>query len=290
LFDRIEFLLGEAFVALKRNSRMAFAATTTVAVSLFLLGGLGYAYLRISQYAESIPDQFDMRVFMDEDVEVDEVRETAAAIRAIPGVRAAFWIPKDKAWELEKTKYPDLIEGLENPLPHAFKVHVDEIGQAETVGNAIGELAHVDEVVYQPDVQRFISQALSLIRWLGLGLGGLLFLTAGILIYNAIRLAVNTRRREIRTMQLVGATAGTIQTPFLIEGVIQGALGGVGAAAFLWSCQMALQTRLATLQAFGEMTPFPLWKAVVILGSIGACYGLICSALAVREPMKVGLK
>jgi len=53
MFDRLEFLLTEAFVALRRNGLMTFAAVTTVAVSLFLIGGLGYTYLRIQGYADT---------------------------------------------------------------------------------------------------------------------------------------------------------------------------------------------------------------------------------------------
>jgi cell division transport system permease protein len=52
------------------------------------------------------------------------------------------------------------------------------------------------------------------------------------LIVNAtIRLTVYARRREIRIMQLVGATNGFIRMPFICEGLFHGLLGGIFAAA-----------------------------------------------------------
>lgn len=49
------------------------------------------------------------------------------------------------------------------------------------------------------------------------GLGSLLLITAGILIYNAIRLTILARRREIRIMELVGASHFTIARPLSLR-------------------------------------------------------------------------
>ena len=54
----------------------------------------------------------------------------------------------------------------------------------------------------------------------------LLVIASMLLISNTIRLSLFARRREVEVMKLVGATDWFIRWPFVIEGVIVGALGG----------------------------------------------------------------
>ena len=54
-----------------------------------------------------------------------------------------------------------------------------------------------------------------------------------LLISNTIRLSLFSRRREVEVMKLVGATDWFIRWPFVIEGVVLGALGGVLAIGLL---------------------------------------------------------
>ena len=54
-----------------------------------------------------------------------------------------------------------------------------------------------------------------------------------LLIANTIRLTLYARRREVEVMKLVGATDWFIRWPFVLEGVIVGALGGVLAILLL---------------------------------------------------------
>jgi cell division transport system permease protein len=116
--------------------------------------------------------------------------------------------------------------------------------------------------------------------------GGVLFITAGVLIYNAIRLTVISRRLEIRIMQLVGASFLTIRIPFYIEGLIQGALGGVLATIVLFACQVVVEYRLPEFFANVKLPPFPWAMFLSVLPILGAAYGLLCSMMAVRTPLR----
>ncbi|RYG41881.1 ABC transporter permease, partial [bacterium] len=64
MIDRLLFILGEALTALRRNLGMTFAAVSTVALSLFVLGGLGLAYLAVAGYARTLPGRFEMRAYL----------------------------------------------------------------------------------------------------------------------------------------------------------------------------------------------------------------------------------
>lgn len=284
MFDRLAFVIGEAIIALRRNGFMTFAAVSTVAVSLFLLGGMGYLIFRFDEYIKTAPGRFDVRVFMKEGTTTPQIQATAKELRAIDGVKAAFHIPRDRAWDKMRRERPELYEGIENPLPDAFKVTISDLAQADRIVSEIKTIKTVDSengVQYLRDEIRFVEQAMGVLRWLGGVLGGTLLLTAGILIYNAIRLTILARRREVRIMQLVGASRWTIQIPYLIEGLFQGIAGGTMAGVLLFAAHQVLQNRLSQTTSF-VMPPFETVSAIAILGTLGGLYGLMCSTIALR--------
>ena len=66
-----------------------------------------------------------------------------------------------------------------------------------------------------------------------------------LLIANTIRLSLYARRREVEVMKLVGATDWFIRWPFVLEGVIVGALGGILAILLLAVAKLAVVDPLA---------------------------------------------
>jgi cell division transport system permease protein len=288
LFDRLAFILGEALFAIRRNGVMNFAAISTVAVSLFLLGGAGYAYYRAVEYANTIPGKFDMRVYLVDDATEQTVSQVADKIRKIPGVGTVNWMPKDAAWQRFKDQNPDFIKkigDIGNPLPHGFKVTVKELSDGPVVARAISNMPAVrpnEGVQYLREEQEMVDQGIRILRWLGTGVGGLLLFTAGILIFNAIKLAVLARQREIRIMRLVGASPLTVFVPFLIEGAIQGIVGGLVAGGLLYLANLRFGEFLTSLSSKGEVPAFPIVSTLAILAAAGAMYGIFCSTLSLR--------
>jgi len=287
MLDRIAFVFGEAMIALRRNGFMTFAAISTVAVSLFLLGGLGYAYMRAVDYAHAIPGKFDMRVYLRQGTDASAISGAAAKIRALPGVASVAWIPKEKAWAKEKKEDPANTIGIDNPYPDAFKITIKRLSDGDPVADQLRQMSVIDPdpgVVYLKDEQHLIDEGLKVMRWLGLFIASLLFFTAGVLIFNAIKLTITHRRREIRIMQLVGASTFTVKVPFLIEGTVQGILGGCISALMLYGAQNVFLKFLMDLDARVQISAFPTLFAMTILGSVGGAYGLLCSWLAVATP------
>ncbi len=290
MFDRLGFLVGEALIALRRNGTLAFAAISTVAVSLFLIGGLGYLYYQTDQYAKTLPGKFEMRVFLKQGTSLEGVQKTAAQLRAIPGVGPVSWIPRDKAWAKMRKDSPALTEGLDNPYPDAFKVTIADLHRGDAIAQAVRGLSAVDPspnaVSYLRDEQRFLDELLQVFKLVGGVVGGLLFVVAGVLIYNAIRLTVLSRRLEIRIMQLVGASRFTIHVPFVIEGIVQGTIGGIIATGLLFGGNYFLGEFLRSFAALSNLPQFPLLDMLMLLTLTGAAYGIVCSELALRARLQ----
>src|SRR5206468_2781285 len=110
--------------------------------------------------------------------------------------------------------------------------NVNKLRQALLSGSAPidGAIATVNN--RRDDAQKILT-ATSLIKATMGILAILLVIASVLLISNTIRLSLFARRREVEVMKLVGATDWFIRWPFVIEGVLLGALGGILAIGML---------------------------------------------------------
>ncbi|MFM7902807.1 MAG: cell division protein FtsX, partial [Bacteroidota bacterium] len=102
----------------------------------------------------------------------------------------------------------------------------------------ISQYPVVKEVYFQQSLIDSVNKNIRMFSLVILGFSLLLALVAGALINNTIRIALYSKRLVIKSMRLVGATKGFIQKPFVLNGILQGLLGGVIAnillAALVW--------------------------------------------------------
>ena len=82
-------------------------------------------------------------------------------------------------------------------------------------------------------------------------------------------------------MQLVGATRGFIQRPFLLNSVLQGALGGVIAAGGLYTAQAAARKQIPQLSSIIGTETFLYCGAGLLVLGVLLC--LVCTFLTVRK-------
>ncbi|MBL8060325.1 MAG: ABC transporter permease [Chthonomonas sp.] len=286
MLDRVEFMFSEALTALRRNTWMSFAAITTSCMALFLLGGMAFAYRGIAGYAETLPSKLEVRVFLKEQKTGFETKSAIEQIGKLKGVGSVTMVTKAEAWAKMQREMPDITKGITNPLPDALNITLKDVDSANNVAAAIRKMPIVerDGVKYEGETQALLSQTLTLLRWVGSALGGLMLLTGAVLIYNAIRMTIVARRREIRIMSLVGATRLTIVVPLLIEGIVQGAIGGLLAAILIVIGHQMMMKMLVNFASFIRVGALPIGMVFGSLVALGAVYGLICSLFAVRDP------
>jgi cell division transport system permease protein len=137
------------------------------------------------------------------------------------------------------------------------------------------------------ELRRVIAVA-DFVKYMGVLAVIVLLGTATFIISNAIRLTVYARRREIRIMQLVGATNWFIRIPLVVEGVVLGAVGGLIAAGLITGGRMYLgQVVTKMMLLFGSVTsgigPGELVTAMVITG---ATIGALGSTVSIRKFLK----
>ena len=298
---RFGFFIHEAVRALTRNAVPSFAAMATVLVTVLVLG----VFIPVVQATTGAANEVRSRVIADvylqprsTPAEVDRVRGIIE--NETPHVARVEYIPKEKAIAAERKagrgEYYELLGS--NPLPDTFRVYPDEPDNISKIRNALAPLAPsggrtvidpaIDEVRNREEDTNKILSATRVVKITMALLAVLLCVASVLLIANTIRLSLYARRREVEVMKLVGATDWFIRWPFVLEGVLVGALGGILAILLLGVVKVALVDPLAAefaLIAAPDTINFGLLIAVLLGASIGV--SAIGSGLSLRRFLRV---
>ena len=290
------FFLKEAMRSVRRNAVPSFAAMASVLVTVLVLG----VFIPIVQATTGAANEVRSRVIVDvyldpkaADQDVERVRRTLA--EDTPYVGKVTYVSKEEAYEAEKKRNPEAYQLLgSNPLPDTFRVTPDKAGNVNALRDALVDAGGVpidpaiEEVKNRRDDTDKILSATRVVKLTTAVLTGLLIIASILLVGNTIRLSLFARRREVEVMRLVGATNWFIRWPFVIEGVILGALGGVLAILLLLVGKVALIDPLAAdfaLIAAPDTIDFRLLGFVLLLASVGvAAAG---SGLSLRRFLRV---
>ena len=280
---RLGFFLHEATRSLKRNAIPSFAAMATVLVTVLVLGVFIPIVQATTGAANEVRQKVLVDVYLKSDAKPADVQRVEQRLKNdTPYVGTVDFVSKDKAYAEEKKRNPEAYELLgSNPLPDTFRVTPDSPGNVEKLRDALAPVAAngqraaidptIDEVKNRRDDTQKILTATRVVKLSMGGLAILLVLASILLIANTIRLSLFSRRREVEVMKLVGATDWFIRWPFMIEGIVMGALGGVLAILLLVIGKIAFLDPLAqdfALIASPDTINFPLLVAVLLCASV----------------------
>jgi cell division transport system permease protein len=243
VFRALAYFVQEAFTSLWRSRLINALSIGTIGVSLFVLG----AFLTVASNLNAVVTRWTEKVqvtFYLEDGLEPRIREILEArLKDDPAVETLTTISRQAALDRFRALFHDLRtlpdDLAENPFPESIEITVknghqspEEITRFVT---AFEKAPGVEEVQYDLLWIQRLTTAVRLVRGLGGVLGGILALASIFTISNVIRLTVYARQDELDIMRLVGATRAYVRGPFIVEGMLQGGLGGVVAVLLLWA-------------------------------------------------------
>lgn len=282
----LPYFVREGLANLRRTTFSAVASTGAIAVALILVGTFGLVGYEASVVSDKLRAQAgQMEVFIQQDAP-DTVQEALhARVQTLPSVAAAEFISHEEAAQIFRREFGEGAAAFEDPtfLPASIKVkmtprhaHPDSMAH---VADRVTEWRGVEEVVLNQDLLVRISQNRRVVHTVGLVLGGIVVLTAFFLVVNTIRLTIYARRLLIRTMKLVGATDRFVRRPFLVEGIVQGGLGGAVAGGVVWGLYRVFVQQI-------DQSPLSLQAELVLVGGLlgaGVLLGWSGSYFAARR-------
>jgi cell division transport system permease protein len=265
-------------------------SAVTIGVTLVLVGAFALLLRNMEELLDQFGDDLRVTAYLESDVSGEALRALEERVLAIPGVKDVEALSQDDALERFRASVGSgsaLLDGLDiNPLPASLEISLREDRRSaegmEAVANAIEGFAGVESLSSGRDWVEGYLRAVALVRGVGVGLGIILALATLLIVANTIRLGIFARRDELEILSLVGASRPFVQTPFLLEGLVQGAAGGAIALGLLYALfrlvlpgfEFGLELLVGTAPRF-----FSSGEALALVAG-GAGLGLFGSAAA----------
>jgi len=288
--NTIGFLLNQAWAAIRRNGLLTLASVSNITVSLAILGGMFLAAVNLQYLANLEAEKAVITVELKDSADDSQVE---VAVWQDPRVDDVEYVSKEDNLRRIFERYvpnPQAVTLLgANPLPDTLRVRPASPRDIKAVAGVIEKLDGVAKVRYG---QQVVEKILLLARSVQISGAVLLVLMAFgmLLIVNAtIRLTIYARRREIRIMQLVGATNSFIRMPFICEGLFHGLMGGILAAGVVLLVYLEVIRFVDAHLAFIDLLYST--KIVVLFGlgmiAAGIAVGGTGSALSLRRYLQL---
>ena len=288
---RPTFFIREALRALQRNAAPSLAATVTVLLTALVLGIFIPIVQATTGTANDVRNRVLVDVYVANDATDSEVAELEKSLAATPNVERVEFISKEQALEKERERNPEAYQLLgRNPLPDLYRLHPDDPDKVTAIADGLKSqhLGAVDEVRNREDDTDKILEATGFVKALTAMLAALLVLASIALVSNTIRLSIFARRREVEVMKLVGATNWFIRWPFVIEGMIVGAMGGILAVLLLTIAKETFVDPLSdqfALIAAPDTIDFPLLIVLLLLSCMAV--SALGSGLTLRRFLRI---
>ena len=279
---RTQFVASEIWIGLRRNLTMTIAVIITAAISLTMFGLGLMVRNQVNVMKGFWYGKVEVSIFLKDDVTQAQRDSLRAELEAMPDVERVYFESKAEAYQRFKEQFKDTPDIVANTtpdvLPESFRVKLKDPKKFDVVASAFADRPGVVNVFNQRDLLANFFTVLNTFRMVMIVFAVISLFSAAVLIGNTVRVAAFSRRRETGIMRLVGASNLYIQLPFLLEGVLAGAIGALAASGFLMAVQgFVINGRLRESIKF---TPFVGWGQFRVLVPVLVLTGVALSGIA----------
>ncbi|SEI97687.1 cell division transport system permease protein [Dyadobacter koreensis] len=272
----------------------------SLTAALFLIGFCGLLVIQSKKLVSIIRQNIEVRVFIDKEVTKAGQDSILTVLKTKPYVSAAIETPTPITFVSKEEAAKEFIEGTkedftaflgENPLRDSYRVKIGEDyfeeSKLQQIKKDIETIKGVYEVVYQEDLADNINRNVTKIYAVLASFALIMLIIIVLLVNNTIKLAIYSQRFLIRSMQLVGATNGFIQRPYILRGAMQGTIGGVLAGGLLIGLQQVAVRNVEGLAMLQEYDKIVILVAVVL--ALGIMIGIASTYQSLARYLRMAL-
>jgi cell division transport system permease protein len=300
MLSRLTYTFRETWASFRRNMTLTVAAIITSAVSLLIFGLTLLMQQGFDNLLVAWEGDVEMIVYVNPGATDAQRTEIESALANLPQ-QIEDWTYCDTNCSLDEAKRllagdPSTLNLLTaDNIPTQYKVVPTDATDVESLRllrEQLHDLPNVSSIVLADEQLDVISKLKGFVGLYTVILSITLLFAAILLIWNTIRTAMFARRREIEVMKLVGATDWFIRIPFMLEGLVQGFIGGLGACGGLW----VINNRwTAGVKDFPPNSGFAalvvndgfVFQSMLVLLAIGMIAGAIGSGIAASRFLDV---
>jgi len=221
-----------------------FSVVLSIALVLFLLGILGLLVINAKSVSDNFKEQVILTIYLEDSSKEVEIKQLEKSLAFSDYVKQTKFISKESAADFMKLEYgEDFLDDVGyNPLKNSIEVNLKAdfvtARRLDSITESTMKKNFVEDIKYDKDLVSLMNSNVKRLSLWILIISGIFTGIAVLLINSSIRLAVNSKRFSIKTMQMVGATKKFIRRPFIWRSIRLGVIGsllaliGMGAVVY----------------------------------------------------------
>lgn len=297
----IAYILKQGFKNIWNNLRFSLASIATMSACIFLFGLFLSLLMNFRYIVHSAEEGVAVIVYFENGTKQEQIDQIGSQIEKRTEVASMEYISADEAWEEYKDIYlegedEEIAEGFkENPLANSarYNVYLKNVEKQSELVEFIEGLEGVRKVEQSKQAADTLSSFNKLIAYVSVIIILILLAVAFFLISNTITMGISIRQEEIGIMKLIGATDFFVRSPFVIEGILLGAIGAalpLGALYIMYD--KAIGYIVSKFSVLGNFLQFlDVWTVFQFLLPVGiglgVGIGLFGSIFSIRKHLRV---
>lgn len=281
-----------------RNKLFSMASIATIAACLFLFGILYSVVMNFQHIVKNAQEGVSVTVFFNEGTSQERIDAIGEQIKARVEVSDIKYTTADEAWTWFQEKYfegkhtegfpTNPLEGYEN-----YEVFLNDVSMQDALVTWLQSLPDVRLVKYSSLTANALTGVNLIVAYASVGIIVILLGVSIFLISNTVTIGISVRQEEISIMKYIGATDFFTRAPFVIEGMLIGAIGsGIPLLLIYFIYNDVVTSAMSKFQALSSILNFLTVQEVfhvlvpVSLG-IGIGIGFLGSFTTVRKHLRV---
>ena len=218
----------------KRRLRSSYISVViSIALVLFMVGILGLVLLKSNKVANHFKEKVAITLFLKDGISKKNIEALKTSLKKEEFTKKIVYTSKEEAAKIYSQEIgEDFLEFLgKNPLKNGIDMYLkadfvtpEKMAEIET---KFKKNTFVADVSYDKPLIKLLTKNIQRISFWLFVLSGFFGLVAIILINSSIRLSIYSKRFNIKTMQMVGATKSFIRKPFIWQSIKLGILGAM---------------------------------------------------------------
>ncbi len=281
-----------------RNKLFSMASIATIAACLFLFGIMYSVVMNFQHIVKNAQEGVSVTVFFNEGTSQERIDAIGEQIKARVEVSDIKYTTADEAWAWFQEKYfegkhtegfpTNPLEGYEN-----YEVFLNDVSMQDALVTWLQSLPDVRLVKYSSLTANALTGVNLIVAYASVGIIVILLGVSIFLISNTVTIGISVRQEEISIMKYIGATDFFTRAPFVIEGMLIGAIGsGIPLLLIYFIYNDVVTSAMSKFQALSSILNFLTVQEVfhvlvpVSLG-IGIGIGFLGSFTTVRKHLRV---
>lgn len=292
---RLGYLTKEGFRNIKVNRLMSVASIAVLMSCLVMMGAAFMIIVNVNNVMTEIESQNVVMVYVRDEVTGEKLTELRQDITLLQNVKKCEFVDKETAFKQQLDELDTdatYFEGVKNPLPDLFKVSINDMTRFDETVEALSKLDGVDTVRDNREIAQTLVKIRQTIFYISIGVIAVLLLISLFIIANTVRITMYSRRLEINIMKSVGATNWFIRWPFVVEGMVLGAISALLSLAIVWGVYKLVapsaSSMLSMISSGFGIVPFTDYVIYILVAflAIGIVSGGIGSLISIQKYLR----